>query len=93
MSGGLQAGRSTAITLHTAAISPDASVMPGISAVMDVFEAAKAKGTDVVVHACGGAAAVMASYHAAYAAARKAGRMSDAELSARRRDDRRPGTH
>jgi L-alanine-DL-glutamate epimerase-like enolase superfamily enzyme len=42
--------------------------MGGISAVMDVFEAAKAKGTDVVVHAWGGAAAIMASYHAAFAA-------------------------
>ncbi|MDG0981933.1 MAG: mandelate racemase/muconate lactonizing enzyme family protein [Tateyamaria sp.] len=49
-------------------VQPDASVMGGISAVMDVFEAAKAKGTDVVVHAWGGAAAIMASYHAAFAA-------------------------
>ena len=50
-------------------VQPDASVMGGISAVMDVFEAAKARGTDVVVHAWGGAAAIMASYHAAFAAA------------------------
>lgn len=49
-------------------VQPDASVMGGISAVMDVFEAAKAKGTPVVVHAWGGAAAIMASYHAAFAA-------------------------
>jgi L-alanine-DL-glutamate epimerase-like enolase superfamily enzyme len=49
-------------------VQPDASVMGGISAVMDVFSAAKAKGTDVVVHAWGGAAAIMASYHAAFAA-------------------------
>ena len=35
---------------------------------MDVFEAAKAKDTPVVVHAWGGAAAIMASYHAAFAA-------------------------
>lgn len=49
-------------------VQPDASVMGGISAVMDVFAAAKAKGTDVVVHAWGGAAAIMASYHAAFAA-------------------------
>ncbi|TPM24072.1 mandelate racemase/muconate lactonizing enzyme family protein [Mesorhizobium sp. B2-3-3] len=49
-------------------VQPDASVMGGISAVMEVFEAAKAKGTGVVVHAWGGAAAIMASYHAAFAA-------------------------
>ena len=49
-------------------VQPDASVMGGISAVMDVFAAAKVKGTDVVVHAWGGAAAIMASYHAAFAA-------------------------
>ena len=52
-------------------VQPDASVMGGISAVMDVFAAAKAKGTDVVVHAWGGAAAIMASYHAAFAAGGK----------------------
>ena len=52
-------------------VQPDASVMGGISAVMDVFSAAKAKGTDVVVHAWGGAAAIMASYHAAFAAGGK----------------------
>lgn len=49
-------------------VQPDASVMGGISAVMDVFEAAKARETPVVVHAWGGAAAIMASYHAAFAA-------------------------
>ena len=49
-------------------VQPDASVMGGISAVMDVFRAARAKGVDVVVHAWGGAAAIMASYHAAFAA-------------------------
>lgn len=49
-------------------VQPDASVMGGISAVMDVFEAAKANDTPVVVHAWGGAAAIMASYHAAFAA-------------------------
>ena len=49
-------------------VQPDASVMGGISAVMDVFAAAARKGTDVVVHAWGGAAAIMASYHAAFAA-------------------------
>lgn len=52
-------------------VQPDASVMGGISAVMDVFEAAKAKDTPVVVHAWGGAAAIMASYHAAFAAGGK----------------------
>jgi L-alanine-DL-glutamate epimerase-like enolase superfamily enzyme len=52
-------------------VQPDASVMGGISAVMDVFTAAKAKNTDVVVHAWGGAAAIMASYHAAFAAGGK----------------------
>lgn len=49
-------------------VQPDASVMGGISAVMDVFEAARVKETPVVVHAWGGAAAIMASYHAAFAA-------------------------
>ena len=49
-------------------VQPDASVMGGISAVMDVFEAANVKDTPVVVHAWGGAAAIMASYHAAFAA-------------------------
>ena len=52
-------------------VQPDASVMGGITAVMDVFAAAKVKGTDVVVHAWGGAAAIMASYHAAFAAGGK----------------------
>ena len=52
-------------------VQPDASVMGGITAVMDVFSAAKVKGTDVVVHAWGGAAAIMASYHAAFAAGGK----------------------
>jgi L-alanine-DL-glutamate epimerase-like enolase superfamily enzyme len=52
-------------------VQPDASVMGGISAVMDVFAAAKAKKMDVVVHAWGGAAAIMASYHAAFAAGGK----------------------
>ena len=49
-------------------VQPDASVMGGISAVMDVFGAAREKDTPVVVHAWGGAAAIMASYHAAFAA-------------------------
>jgi L-alanine-DL-glutamate epimerase-like enolase superfamily enzyme len=49
-------------------IQPDASVIGGISAVMDIFSAARLKDTAVVVHAWGGAAAIMASYHAAFAA-------------------------
>jgi L-alanine-DL-glutamate epimerase-like enolase superfamily enzyme len=49
-------------------VQPDASVVGGISAVMEVFTAARAHGTGVVVHAWGGAAAIMASYHAAFAA-------------------------
>jgi L-alanine-DL-glutamate epimerase-like enolase superfamily enzyme len=48
-------------------VQPDASVIGGISAVMDVFEAAKVNDTPVVVHAWGGAAAIMANYHAAFA--------------------------
>ena len=35
---------------------------------MEIFAAGKAYGTGVVVHAWGGAAAIMASYHAAFAA-------------------------
>jgi L-alanine-DL-glutamate epimerase-like enolase superfamily enzyme len=49
-------------------VQPDASVIGGISAVMDIFEAARKKDVGVVVHAWGGAAAIMASYHAAFAA-------------------------
>jgi L-alanine-DL-glutamate epimerase-like enolase superfamily enzyme len=50
-----------------AAVQPDASVMGGISAVMDIFAAGARTGTDVIVHAWGGAVAIMASYHAAFA--------------------------
>ena len=49
-------------------VQPDASVMGGISAIMDIFAVARETGTRVVVHAWGGAAAIMASYHAAFAA-------------------------
>lgn len=49
-------------------VQPDASVIGGIGAVMQVFEAARARGTGVVVHAWGGAVAIMASYQAAFAA-------------------------
>jgi L-alanine-DL-glutamate epimerase-like enolase superfamily enzyme len=48
-------------------VQPDASVIGGIGAVLEVFRAAQARGTGVVVHAWGGAAAIMASYHAAFA--------------------------
>jgi L-alanine-DL-glutamate epimerase-like enolase superfamily enzyme len=49
-------------------VQPDASVIGGISAVMDVFAAATPLGTSVVVHAWEGTAAIMANYHAAFAA-------------------------
>ena len=48
-------------------VQPDASVIGGISAVMQIFDAANDQGTDVVVHAWGGAVAIMANYHAAFA--------------------------
>jgi L-alanine-DL-glutamate epimerase-like enolase superfamily enzyme len=50
------------------AVQPDASVIGGIAAVMAIFEAGRQYHTKVVVHAWGGAAAIMASYHAAFAA-------------------------
>ena len=53
------------------AVQPDASVIGGISAVMEIFEAGRTYATDVIVHAWGGAAAIMASYHAAFAAGGK----------------------
>lgn len=52
-------------------VQPDASVIGGISAVMAVFEAASGTDVDVVVHAWGGAAAILANYHAAFAAGGK----------------------
>jgi L-alanine-DL-glutamate epimerase-like enolase superfamily enzyme len=52
-------------------VQPDASVIGGISAVMEIFETGKKYDTGVVVHAWGGAAAIMASYHAAFAAGGK----------------------
>ncbi|AOO83055.1 mandelate racemase/muconate lactonizing enzyme family protein [Bosea vaviloviae] len=48
-------------------VQPDASVIGGISAVMEIFTVADALKIDVVVHAWGGAAAIMANYHAAFA--------------------------
>ena len=52
-------------------VQPDASVIGGIGAVMDIFKAGREHGTDVVVHAWGGAVAIMASYHAGFAAGGK----------------------
>ncbi len=49
-------------------VQPDASVIGGIGAVLEVYGAAKANGVGAVVHAWSGAAAIMASYHAAFAA-------------------------
>ena len=49
-------------------VQPDASVIGGISAVMDIFAVAREKNVGVVVHAWGGAVAIMASYQAAFAA-------------------------
>lgn len=49
-------------------VQPDASVIGGIGAVMDIYAAGRAKDVGVVVHAWGGAVAIMASYHAAFAA-------------------------
>lgn len=54
-----------------AAVQPDASVIGGISAVMEIFSVAPKLKTDVIVHAWSGAAAIMASYHAAFAAGGK----------------------
>ena len=48
-------------------VQPDASVIGGIGAVMKIFNAAADKDTEVVVHAWGGPAALMANYHAAFA--------------------------
>jgi L-alanine-DL-glutamate epimerase-like enolase superfamily enzyme len=48
-------------------VQPDASVIGGISAVMEIFAEADKLKTDVVVHAWGGAAAITANYHAAFA--------------------------
>ena len=73
-------------------VQPDASVIGGISAVIDIFAAAKAKNVGVVVHAWGGAAAIMASYHAAFAAGGNLVEypMLDFPLGAEMMDDRAP---
>ena len=52
-------------------VQPDASVIGGVGAVLSVFEAARKKDIDVVVHAWGGAVAIMANYHVAFAAGGK----------------------
>ena len=49
-------------------VQPDASVIGGIGPVLEVYRAAKANGVGAVVHAWSGGAAIMASYHAAFAA-------------------------
>ncbi|MDE0533861.1 MAG: mandelate racemase/muconate lactonizing enzyme family protein [Albidovulum sp.] len=49
-------------------VQPDASVIGGIGATMSIFDNSASTNTGVVVHAWGGAAAIMASYHAAFAA-------------------------
>jgi L-alanine-DL-glutamate epimerase-like enolase superfamily enzyme len=46
---------------------PDATVMGGIGPVVQVFDAARRKATDVVVHCWGGPVGMMANYHAAVA--------------------------
>ena len=49
-------------------VQPDASVIGGIGAVMQIYAAGRQYDTGVVVHAWGGAVAIMASYQAAFAA-------------------------
>ena len=49
-------------------VQPDASVIGGIAAVMQIYAAGRQYDTGVVVHAWGGAVAIMASYQAAFAA-------------------------
>lgn len=46
-------------------VQPDATVIGGIGAVLEVFAFARARGCGVVIHAWGGAACLMANYHAA----------------------------
>lgn len=49
-------------------VQPDASVIGGIQAVLEVFKHARSKSVDTVVHAWGGPVAIMANYHACFAA-------------------------
>jgi L-alanine-DL-glutamate epimerase-like enolase superfamily enzyme len=48
-------------------VQPDATVIGGIRSVLDVFDAARRRGTEVVVHSWGGPVSVLANYHAAFA--------------------------
>lgn len=48
-------------------VQPDASVIGGLSALMEIFDASEETGMKVVVHAWGGPVAMMANYHAAFA--------------------------
>ncbi len=50
---------------------PDATVIGGITAVLEVFEKAKACNTDVFVHCWGGPVCMAANYHAALASGGK----------------------
>ena len=52
-------------------VQPDASVIGGIQSVLEIFNHAKSKGVDTVVHAWGGPVAIMANYHACFAAGGK----------------------
>ena len=52
-------------------VQPDASVIGGIHSVLEIFKHAKSKGVDTVVHAWGGPVAIMANYHACFAAGGK----------------------
>ena len=52
-------------------VQPDASVIGGIQSVLEIFKYAKSKDTDTVVHAWGGPVAIMANYHACFAAGGK----------------------
>ena len=48
-------------------VQPDATVIGGITSVMEVFSAAQATGTQVYVHCWGGPVGMLANYHAALA--------------------------
>ena len=48
-------------------VQPDASVIGGMTAVVEIFEKAKIYNTETVVHAWGGPVAIMANYQCAFA--------------------------
>jgi len=48
-------------------VQPDASVIGGMTAVMDIFKEASKNNVDTVVHAWGGPVAIMANYQCAFA--------------------------